>query len=51
MQPERAITVFGGEGGGGQSLREAHITSAKSLAAVVQGPLKGPGSSGVIDAL
>ena len=32
-------------------VRFAHITSAKSLAAGVQGPLKGPGSSGVLDAL
>ena len=30
---------------------EAHITSAKSLAAGVQGPLKGPGSSRVVEAL
>ena len=30
---------------------EAHITSTKSLAAGVQGPLKGPGSSRVVEAL
>ena len=34
-----------------RNVREVHITSAKSLAARVQGPLKGPGSSGVLDAL
>ena len=50
MQPERARTVFF-FGGGAEYVREADITSAKSLAAGVQGPLKGPGSSGVIDAL
>ena len=34
-----------------RNVREADITNAKSLAARVQGPLKGPGSSGVLDAL
>ena len=47
VQPERARTVFGGGGGGVGICAQ----SANSLAAGVQGPLKGPGSSGVIDAL
>ena len=34
-----------------RNVRKAHITSAKSHAAGVQGTLKGPGSSGVLDAL
>ena len=40
-------------GGGGEYVRKrtSRARSAKSLAAGVQGPLKGPGSSGVIDAL
>ena len=43
----------GGGGGGGKACakRTSRAWSAKSLAAMVQGPLKGPGSSGVIDAL
>ena len=32
-------------------MREAHITSVTSLTAGVQGPLKGPGSSGILDAI
>ena len=43
---------FGGGGGGGRKrlCARTHITSAEpnSLLAGVQGPLKGPGSSGVV---
>ena len=51
VQPERARTVFGGGGGKMCAKRTSCARSAKFLATGVQGPLKGPGSSGVIDAL
>ena len=55
----KGVGSFSEVGGGGaeaytlkiMTVREAHITKAKSLAARVQGPLKGPGSSGILDAL
>ena len=56
MQGRRKLFWSGGGGAEAYTLkimnvREAHITSVKSLAAGVQGPLKGPGSSGILDAL
>ena len=56
MQESRGVgSCFEVEGGGAENNKCAQSASrarsAKSLAAGVQGPLKGPGSSGILDAL